>query len=81
MGIERLNKAAMAAGYAMATPEDYDTGVEQVAAVANEDVARAIMPAGKSLVLAQPAPTSSTISAALAWARSCVPSFGGRATA
>ena len=77
MGIESLNKAVEAAGYAMATPDD-----EPMA-----DVPRAEPQlAGRALVLMAPksAEASKTVDAlqsAAGWLRGHLPAFGGRAPA
>ncbi len=82
MSIERLNKAALAAGYAMAAPDE-DTLIEQrPVQPRGEAVGRAIVPVAPSGEAAGSVPMLGANVAALAgWMRSLVPSFGGRAPA
>lgn len=73
MSIERLTKAASAAGFAMATPDD-DAVIEtstEVDAVSE----------GRALVLAPPQHRffrTETITTVSAWAKSVWPAWGGR---
>jgi hypothetical protein len=78
MNLDRLNKAATAAGYAMATPDD--DPVDQAVAASK--------PAGadsRALVLAdqtsQRTPSAETVSHVTNWLKSHIPSFGWRAPA
>ena len=77
MSIERLNKAVVAAGFAMAAPDDDVTDEVRPAAV-GESAARDIVVASRS----QDAPAArGSLQVAKDWMRSMVPSFGGRAPA
>ena len=85
MSIERLQKAANAAGYAMAAVEDDEDG---------DDVSAAspVRPMGTALMLAPPvllqtsgprhvAGPRDIIVSSSAWLKSLLPAFGGRAPA
>ena len=78
MSIERLNKAATAAGYAMATPDD-ELPVEVRTA------ARVETPVSRSVVLAsntpQEASTGESITRMAGWLKSYLPAMGWRAPA
>ena len=79
MSIERLQKAADAAGYAMAGVEDD--------LVSDDVVAASPMPAaGTALMLAPPVSRHTSVprdvvASGSAWLKSMLPAFGGRAPA
>lgn len=78
MSIERLNKAATAAGFAMATPDD-DVPVETRAVEPVEAPAsRAVVLSSNSL---QHASTGDSISRMTGWFKSYIPGMGWRAPA
>lgn len=76
MGMDRLNTAATAAGYAMATPED-DTEALVAPAIERPEPGRALM----VVPAAQPISAMQNVSAAVTWLRGHLPTFGGRAPA
>jgi len=79
MSIDVLNKAAKAAGYAMAAPDE-DTLVEtKWTDPIGEAAGRGIVPAGKATEK-RPGSIDSVLAFA-GWMRSMIPSFGGRAPA
>jgi hypothetical protein len=77
MNIERLNRAATAAGFAMATPDDeiFEAPVEAEAEVAQS----------RAVAVAESAPArvygTEAIAGATRWVRSLLPASGRRATA
>lgn len=74
MSIERLNKAASAAGFAMATPDDEVATEASTARDADPVSSRAVV------VAEQPARLMSADAAASLtnWLKGCLPGFGGR---
>lgn len=81
MGIDGLNKAARAAGFAMAAPdEDYLQEPTTRHRRKGADVGMAPASTAVSTVVVSAAPKSQLASLA-AWMRNLVPSFGGRAPA
>lgn len=78
MSIERLNEAAKAAGYAMATPEEEPAA--SPLAHAPEATGRALVPidAPRS---APPAINRDALVRIGSWVRDHIPAFGGRAPA
>ena len=76
MGIESLTKAAEAAGYAMAAPDDEPAAAPQRVQADVES---------RALLLAAPRVESTgvqeTVTAATGWLKGYLPAFGGRAPA
>jgi len=72
MGIERLNKAATAAGFAMATPDD---DIEAAAPIPVETSS------SRAVVVAEPVgarpPSPETVSTIKGWLKGYMPGFGG----
>jgi hypothetical protein len=73
MNIERLNKAASAAGFAMATPDD-DAAVVEAPADEVSSEARALVPAK----LAGHRLTGDALTALSTWAKGVWPTWGWR---
>lgn len=73
MGIERLNEAARAAGFAMATDDE----MSDTPASPHDEAAAA----SRSLTLFAAERQTTAWDTVSSWLRSCVPSFGGRAPA
>ena len=81
MGIETLQKAALAAGFVMATPDDDPPG-EEIFAAADEEVWQPA--SGQWLLASGPSRRSvarDTMASAAAWIRDHLPQMGGRAPA
>jgi hypothetical protein len=80
MGIEQLNKAAEAAGFAMATEEETQPDVMTSAAV--EKKPETTLPMVWSGFVASSKPNVwGAVTSATGWVRGYLPSFGGRAPA
>ena len=74
MSIERLNKAASAAGFAMATPDE-DAPLETSAE--REDVRTPAL----TVTIARPSPrlmSPETVTTVTTWVKGYLPGFGGR---
>jgi hypothetical protein len=79
MGIERLNKAAEAAGFAMAPEDDVPAG-ETAPVISSES--RALVPQAAFGIASLQQQVPSTLPARFStWIRGYMPSFGGRAPA
>lgn len=74
MGIEKLNKAASAAGYAMATPDDDANLVETSAEEQTRSDVRALVPINAQSRFR----ASETFLTVSSWAKSVLPTWGGR---
>jgi len=74
MSIERLNKAASAAGFAMATPDDDAALIEAPAEDETQVRTRALVPATPANRL----PGTDALSALSAWAKTVWPTLGWR---
>ncbi len=79
MSMDVLNKAATAAGYAMAAPDEDTLGDPKWIGTGREAAGRGIVPAGQAPEK-RPGSIDSVLAFA-AWMRSMMPSFGGRAPA
>lgn len=78
MNLDRLNKAATAAGYAMATPDDDPVDQAVVAAPQAAGESRALVLADQT---SRRTPSAETISHVTNWLKGYIPSFGWRAPA
>lgn len=87
MNIDRLNKAATAAGFAMATPDDDGVGAELTPArhrLVSSDAMEPVVPSRALTVRTNTQPTLSSSSAFATlgdWLKSCLPARGWRAPA
>ena len=78
MSIERLNKAATAAGYAMATPDDDVAVEERLTEAAEEPASRAVVVSNSP---ARQATTGESITRLTGWLKGYLPGMGWRAHA
>lgn len=78
MSIERLNKAASAAGFAMATPDDETPTVDHTAEKVEAPISRAVVVANTPPHLAS---ASESIHRVTNWFKDHLPGMGGRAPA
>ena len=80
MSIEALSKAASAAGFAMATPDEepHDEAMDAhsgsaVVFIQSPATSNALVPVGAAM----PSAYLAQLAAAVTWMRGCVPGFGG----
>ncbi len=79
MSMDVLNKAAKAAGYAMAAPDEDTLGDTKWVGPSGEAAGRGIVPAGTATE--KRSGTVDSVMTFAGWMRSMIPSFGGRAPA